>query len=120
VAIALQNAFYQALHAPSLAEGVVDTVMGGGDTDTNGAIAGALLGAIHGREAVPAQWRAAVLTCRPAHGQPGVHQPRPERYWPVDALEIAAQLLAVAPREPRAGSVGARARAGNTPRPRSY
>jgi len=53
VLIGLQNAFYQLLHAPSFEDGVVDTVMRGGDTDTNGAIAGALLGAVHGRAKVP-------------------------------------------------------------------
>ena len=98
VPIALQNAFYQALHAPSLEDGVVDTVMQGGDTDTNAAIAGALLGAIHGAGRVPAQWRAALLACRPAQGAPGVYRPRPATYWPVDALDLAAQLLAASGR----------------------
>ncbi len=55
VIIAFQNALWQLLHAPSLEEGVVDTVMRGGDTDTNAAIAGALLGAAYGRDAVPKQ-----------------------------------------------------------------
>ena len=41
------------------------TVRRGGDTDTNAAIAGALLGAVHGRDAVPLQWRQMVLSCRP-------------------------------------------------------
>jgi ADP-ribosylglycohydrolase len=93
VHIALQNAFYQALHAPSLEAGVVDTVMRGGDTDTNAAIAGALLGALHGRDAIPVQWAEAVLTCRPEQGLPGVRQPRPAMYWPMDALELAMELL---------------------------
>ena len=35
-----------------------------GDTDTNGAICGALLCAHEGREAIPRQWRNAVLSCR--------------------------------------------------------
>jgi ADP-ribosyl-[dinitrogen reductase] hydrolase len=43
--IAFQNALYQLAHARTLEDGVVDTVMRGGDTDTNAAIAGALLGA---------------------------------------------------------------------------
>lgn len=30
--------------------------MRGGDTDTNAAICGALLGAVYGRDAIPAQW----------------------------------------------------------------
>ena len=93
VLIALQNALWQMLHAPNLEEGVVDTVMQGGDTDTNAAIAGALLGAIHGEEAVPAQWREAILNCRPELGNPRVRTPRPERYWPVDALELADAML---------------------------
>lgn len=97
--IALQNAFYQALHAPSVEEGIVATVMGGGDTDTNAAIAGALLGAIHGARALPSQWRGAVLTCRPLHGTPGVDQPRPQGFWPVDALCLAERLAATGARD---------------------
>lgn len=92
VLIALQNAFYQLLHAENLEEGVVDTVMRGGDTDTNAAIAGALLGAVHGRQAIPPSWLRAVLSCRPLPGQPTRH-PRPAEFWPVDALLLAEALL---------------------------
>jgi ADP-ribosylglycohydrolase len=92
VLIALQNAFYQLLHAPSLEEGIVGTVMAGGDTDTTGAIAGALLGAVHGRQAVPARWVRAIRCCRPVRGTPGMH-PRASTYWPVDVLELAEALL---------------------------
>ncbi len=95
VPLAVQNAWYQALHAPSFEAGVVATVMAGGDTDTNGAIAGALLGALHGVDAIPAQWRDAVLACRPETGAAGVQKPRPRRYWPTDALELAAQLAGI-------------------------
>ena len=91
VRVALQNAFYELLHAPGLEEGVVATVRRGGDTDTNAAIAGALLGAVHGREAVPAQWRSMILSCRPA--LPRAQRPRPRAYWPVDVMEIAERLL---------------------------
>lgn len=93
VLIAFQNALWQLLHAPSLEEGVVDTVTRGGDTDTNAAIAGALLGAVYGREAIPAQWSEKVLTCRPEAGNPLVRHPRPECFWPVDALDIATSLV---------------------------
>jgi len=93
VRIAFQNAFYQLLHAQTLEEGVVNTVRAGGDTDTNAAIAGALLGAIHGRSGIPAQWMDRVLTCRPIHGLQGVKQPRPVSCWPVDALALAERLL---------------------------
>lgn len=89
VLIGFQNALWQLLHAANLEEGVVDTVMRGGDTDTNAAIAGALLGAVHGLNAIPAQWRDKVLNCRPEVGRPHVRHPRPECFWPVDALHIA-------------------------------
>ncbi len=93
VIIAFQNALYQLLNAPSLEEGVVDTVMRGGDTDTNAAIAGALLGAAYGRAALPIQWVEKILSCRPKAGDPRVHRPRPECFWPVDAPELARSLV---------------------------
>ncbi|MDF7806186.1 ADP-ribosylglycohydrolase family protein [Pontiellaceae bacterium B12219] len=93
VLIAFQNALYQLLHAPSLEEGVVDTVMGGGDTDTNAAICGALLGAVWGRDVIPAQWFDCLQDCRPEAGNPNVRHPRPKFFWPVDALELAQGLI---------------------------
>jgi ADP-ribosylglycohydrolase/fructose-1,6-bisphosphatase/inositol monophosphatase family enzyme len=93
VLIAFHNALYQLLHAENLENGIVDTVMRGGDTDTNAAICGALLGAVHGRDAIPQQWLQSVLTCRPMAGQPGIHRPRPESFWPVDAMVLVERLL---------------------------
>lgn len=93
VLIAFRNALWQLLHAPSLEEGVTDTVMRGGDTDTNAAICGALMGAVYGRGDIPIQWSDAVLNCRPSEGKPGVFKPRPEVFWPVDALELAEGLI---------------------------
>jgi hypothetical protein len=89
VLIAFQNALYQLLHAPSLEDGVVDTIMRGGDTDTNAAICGALLGAVSGREAIPAQWLDSLQNCRPEAGHPRVRHQRPECFWPVDVLDLA-------------------------------
>jgi ADP-ribosylglycohydrolase len=93
VRIALRNAFHRLRHAVTLEEGVVETVMCGGDTDTNAAIAGALLGAVYGESGVPRQWREAVLACRPELGRTGVRRPRPREFWPVDAIELADQLV---------------------------
>lgn len=93
VLIAFRNALWQLLHAPSLEEGVINTVMRGGDTDTNAAICGALLGAVHGRDSTPNQWIERILTCRPEAGLPGVHRPRPECFWPVDVMKIAEGLI---------------------------
>jgi hypothetical protein len=45
-----------AAEAPGVEEGLRRVVALGGDTDTNGAVAGALLGALHGRTALPSGW----------------------------------------------------------------
>ena len=94
VLTALQAAFHALLHAPSAAEGLVQVVGCGGDTDTNGAIAGALLGAAYGRQAWPARWTTQVLACRPVQGS-GTQYPRPPEYWPDDIPELAEALLGV-------------------------
>ncbi len=107
---ALQNAFFELLHARSLEEGVVGTVRRGGDTDTNAAVAGALLGAVHGRDAVPAQWRSMVLSCRPV--PPRAKQPRPRACWPVDVMEIAERLLLAGEGSPGQGGRDQGARGG--------
>ncbi|MDX8408861.1 MAG: ADP-ribosylglycohydrolase family protein [Mariprofundales bacterium] len=93
VIIAIQNALWQLLHSSTLEQGVVNTVACGGDTDTNAAICGALLGAVYGVEAVPPQWREAIKACRPQQGATGVLKPRPQWLWPCDAEQLAAQLV---------------------------
>jgi ADP-ribosylglycohydrolase len=102
VLIALQNAFYQLLHAATLEEGVIETVMSGGDTDTTAAIAGALLGAVHGRGAIPGRWEEAILACRSEHGNRRTRHPRPAEFWPNDAPELAEKLLRANRSEPGA------------------
>lgn len=93
--IALHNAFWQLRRGLPIGEALSWTVAQGGDTDTNACIAGALLGAVQGRDAIPFQWRQMVLTCRPLLGLPGVRRPRPRSCWPVDALALAERLLAL-------------------------
>jgi ADP-ribosylglycohydrolase/fructose-1,6-bisphosphatase/inositol monophosphatase family enzyme len=90
--IALQNAFYRLSSGASVEESLVATVGCGGDTDTNAAVTGALLGAGHGREAFPARWVYAVLACRPL-SEAASPRPRPAQYWPDDVLELAEALL---------------------------
>jgi|SRR5215472_44372 len=80
VLIAFQNALWQLVHAANLEDGVINSVMRGGDTDTNAAIAGALLGAVHGRDGIPKRWEEKLLTCRPEQGKPNVACPRPSCY----------------------------------------
>jgi ADP-ribosyl-[dinitrogen reductase] hydrolase len=93
-ATALRNAFFRLLHESDPATALVATVREGGDTDTTAAIAGALLGAVHGRGSLPVQWRRMVETCRPLAGRDvPVHHPRPRCLWPVDVLALAERLL---------------------------
>jgi ADP-ribosylglycohydrolase len=61
VRVAFRLAFWHLLHTPSFEDALVDVVNRGGDADTNGAIAGGLLGAAHGESAIPVQWRERVL-----------------------------------------------------------
>jgi ADP-ribosylglycohydrolase len=93
VLIAFQNALYQLLHTKNPEEGIINTIMCGGDTDTNAAIFGALSGAVYGQASIPAQWLKALQNCRPEAGKPGVFNPRPECLWPVDVLELAEKLI---------------------------
>ena len=92
VLIAFQNALYQLLHAPDFEEALVDTINGGGDTDTNAAICGALMGALYGAEGIPERWVKTILKCRPDRRHNTSH-PRPKKFWAVDALELADGLL---------------------------
>jgi ADP-ribosyl-[dinitrogen reductase] hydrolase len=92
VLTAFQNAFMWLVRDASVEEAVVGTVRCGGDTDTNGAIVGALIGARDGVEAIPAQWVEAIEACKPG---PDSMMPRPKTYWPNDAAALADSLLAL-------------------------
>lgn len=92
VLIAFQNAFRHLADGTALEDALIQTVGEGGDTDTNGAICGALLGAAQGRTAVPVRWAMAILACRPmAELRDG--QPRPAEYWPTDVPLLAEALV---------------------------
>ena len=92
VLISLQNAFYHLAAGTAVEPALIQTVGHGGDTDTNAAIAGALLGAADGRASLPIRWVMPVLTCRPdAELHPA--RPRPAEYWPDDILDLTEALL---------------------------
>ena len=93
VLTAFHNALHELVNSTTLEDAVIATVHCGGDTDTNAAICGALLGAVHGREAVPQQWAESIAACRATPERS--RQPRPPEYWPHDALELADQLVHV-------------------------
>jgi ADP-ribosylglycohydrolase len=109
----LRLALWAVLAAPSYEAGISAVVRTGGDTDTNAAVTGALLGARFGRQGIPQRWRDALrpevrrrlrlaevlplkladLLCAPeriVNGHLPPHlQPRPDRFgW--DEEEAAA------------------------------
>lgn len=78
VRVAFRLAFWHAVHTRSWRDALVDVASRGGDSDTNAAIAGALLGARDGASTIPTAWTERVL----AVTQPGppawadAHHPR--------------------------------------------
>ena len=97
VLIALQNAFCRLQRGETVEEALIATVGKGGDTDTNAAIAGALLGSADALSTIPQRWIMPIQACRP-HGALGAHNPRPMTYWPDDLAAIAEALLVTRPR----------------------
>lgn len=92
VLLALSIAVRQLVLYDDPVEALVDAVGMGGDTDTNAAIAGALLGAVHGAVAWPERWVTGVLECEPAEGRPGVANPLGREFWATGLLEQADEL----------------------------
>ena len=92
VVYAFHNALYQLLHASSFEEGLVDTINQGGDTDTTGAICGAMLGAYFGVDNIPWIWRESVLQCKPQKATSQNPHHRPEFLWPSRTLEWVEKL----------------------------
>lgn len=89
VLIALQNAFYQLMQERCVEEAIMDTVLRGGDTDTNACIAGALVGAAEGIVRVPSIWSLSIAACRPQ----ATARSRPHLFWPCDIILLGKALL---------------------------
>jgi len=92
VLTAFGNAFHRLWIGQEFDDALVATVGEGGDTDTNAAVCGALLGAAQGLSAIPGRWAGQVLSCRAVKGQ-GVRHPRPTACWGDDTLSLAEALL---------------------------
>ncbi len=60
VVTTLQAGLFCGLTAETAADAIVDAVMLGGDTDTIGAVAGAVAGARFGADALPERWLRAI------------------------------------------------------------
>lgn len=87
VRIGFTHAFFHLLEESTFENALRVTLAGGGDTDTNACIVGALAGALNGLEGIPASLIEGVLHCdtRLGHGRPSWLQAG-------DALELTAQL----------------------------
>lgn len=92
VLLALSIAVRQLTHYRNPVDALVQAIGMGGDTDTNGAITGALLGAAYGADAWPRQWVSGVLQCQPEEGCPGVVHPLGREFWATDLLAQADEL----------------------------
>lgn len=92
VKIAFTHAFYHLGRATSFSDAITETLLGGGDTDTNACIVGGLLGALHGEAAIPAEWRRAVFECETSRGRE-----RPAWLSGSTAQTLVADLLASSP-----------------------
>jgi ADP-ribosyl-[dinitrogen reductase] hydrolase len=53
---AFKNAFFQLNNGNDFYNSLIQTIQLGGDTDTNGCIVGALLGAFYGINEIPEEW----------------------------------------------------------------
>lgn len=85
---ALQLTLYCLLKNMSFEDGIAFTLMRGGDTDTNAAIVGAVLGALHGYDAIPEYMRTPVLQHDPEHNSGNI---RPNTYRIADVLDTVAR-----------------------------
>ena len=82
------HAFRHLAKGSGYREALVETLHGGGDTDTNACIVGGLIGALHGVEGIPLAMRQALLNCDTELGNP-----RPEWLSTRNADALAIELL---------------------------
>lgn len=87
VRIGFTHAFFHLLEESSFEDALRATLAGGGDTDTNACIVGALVGALHGIDGIPTTLGEGILQCDTRLGHL-----RPDWLQAGDALNLAAQL----------------------------
>ncbi|MGV1045485.1 ADP-ribosylglycohydrolase family protein [Limnohabitans sp.] len=88
VKIGFSLAFHHLLNGSTFTAAMRQTLLLGGDTDTNACIVGAMVGARQGASGIPQEWRDAVLRCDTSKGT----QPRPALYSAKD-LELKIKHL---------------------------
>jgi ADP-ribosylglycohydrolase len=89
VKIAFIHAFRHLGLGTNYAAAIEETLLGGGDTDTNACIVGGLIGAACGASQIPKSMQNAVLHCDTLQGE----QPRPAFLHTTQLLTLTKQLL---------------------------
>ena len=89
VKIAFTHAFRHLLLGSDYKTAITETLLGGGDTDTNACIVGGLIGAAVGIDAIPQEMRDRVLNCDTTKGE----HPRPDFLHPKQLDKLIPQLL---------------------------
>ena len=89
IKIAFTHAFRHLLLGSSYEDALVETLCGGGDTDTNACIVGGLIGAAVGVENIPLNMRTAVLNCDTTKGS----HPRPDWLHLKQVEDLVRKLL---------------------------
>jgi ADP-ribosyl-[dinitrogen reductase] hydrolase len=93
VKIAFTHAFRHLLLESTYEEALLETLLGGGDTDTNACIVGGLVGAACGASSIPDHLKQSVLNCDTTKGR----KPRPAQLSSGQIPDLAKNLLAKAP-----------------------
>lgn len=88
VKIAFTLAFKHLAKGSTYQTAITETLLGGGDTDTNACIVGGLVGALHGVASIPSVMTQALLTCDTQVGRP-----RPEVYSTRELGRLVADLI---------------------------
>ncbi|MDJ0649449.1 MAG: ADP-ribosylglycohydrolase family protein [Xenococcaceae cyanobacterium MO_188.B19] len=89
IKIAFTHAFRHLLLGSDYENAIFETLLGGGDTDTNACIVGGLIGAAVGVDNIPENMRDAVLNCDTTQGK----HPRPDFLHPRQVDELISRLL---------------------------
>jgi ADP-ribosyl-[dinitrogen reductase] hydrolase len=89
IRIGFTHAFRHLLLGSSYEEAITETLLGGGDTDTNACIVGGLIGAACGAETIPDFTKLPVLNCDTTQGQ----NRRPESFNPKQIPTLVERIL---------------------------
>ena len=83
VRIGFTHAFFHLLEQSTFENALRETLAGGGDTDTNACIVGALLGALHGIDGIPTTVFCTATPIWAMHGLPGCKRVMPWNWRPI-------------------------------------